>query len=358
MLTIKEKSQSESYLNLFDIADSSKKEINLSKILAYIISKDANALRALLNIILTQNDIAIIKHKKSSQLLNNSHIAIEVSDKNEGSEQKKCGRTDIEITINSPSIFIIIECKTGENKATVEQFNIYRERFKEPDSDNVKKYFVYMTDQSGIHIHDRDINIIDLTWREAISTLSYISGTNQETQAFVDYYERSYGMSNQKEILVQDIKEDDAIEMLDNYLYRRNRVNGAPLYFAPYFTRQAKNKNEGISQIHKILGIITTESICWEKVENSCCKFITHAYPKIPDDEKQKILSRWRRAVNIAKDDSGKDSTYYFLDEPVLLSPSLKKSPAKDWINKRLPMNRCVTFAAFITNSTLSRNKN
>ncbi len=192
-MEIKNKDQHKSYLDIFDIADSSGKETNLSKILAYLMSKDERVLRSFLNLL----DIKLEK-KHSKTLLKNTSILIENSyTKNQlNTEDKKGGRTDIEIKIENLNIFIIIECKVNNNKATLKQYMLYKPiyRMKKKVIENHDKYFVYLSHQSGINIvaDNNDINIIDITWRDVINTLSSISDSSEQTelQAFINYYER------------------------------------------------------------------------------------------------------------------------------------------------------------------------
>lgn len=420
-MEIKNKDQPKSYLDIFDIADSSGKETNLSKILAYLISKDERALRSFLNLL----DIKLEK-KHSKTLLKNASVLIENSyTKNElNTEARKGGRTDIEIKIENPDIFIIVECKVNNNKATLKQYELYKPiyRMQKKVIEGHDKYFVYLSHQSGINIVDdnNNINVIDITWRDVINVFSNISDSSEQTelQAFINYYERRYGMSNQKEILVQDLSDQNEVERLQNCVYKRGKVNGSPLYFAPYFTRSHEGEKEGITQFSKILGIITTNDINWEKIYKNCNRFLEIAYPyisvkdekikEITDEQKLKSIvakidlqAKGYRRVNKEKDEFKKkenyyeydkqlnniqkekarkkliklwgngikeiqqikDSvfTYYFLEFPINLSFPLKKDNGiekgrgKNWIAGAIPQNRCVSFADFIEHSILAQ---
>ncbi|MBN1967765.1 MAG: hypothetical protein JXR48_07940 [Candidatus Delongbacteria bacterium] len=258
-----------------------------------------------------------------------------------------------------------------------------------------------------------------MNWREIINSFYEIQEIDNlsdiELTKFINYYERNYGMSNQKEILVQDVGVDNEIDRFFNGVYRRNKVNGSPLYFAPYFTRNSKTENEGILYISKILGIITTNDITWEKIVNSCNKFID-----LYDNEceyKNELLDKWKKGISIdidfhnsiesqkknineaialkkaelEKNYSGKyvksknnlkkeieeleeiidrdenienywrsiNYTYYFLNNPIELENPLvkdggnKSGRGKNWIAAAIPQNRCVSFEDFISHSPL-----
>lgn len=303
-MKIKDNKQKATFLDMFDVMDSTRKETNLSKILSYIISKNPYAFKKMVNTIIGQNKI--LKGKRADLLLKNSSIIIEKSYTNEQLAIKKgSGRTDIEIKIynkNELQFFIIIECKVHKNKATNTQFEKYKNIFKLKENSNVNfKYFVYLSNQSGINlIGDNDVKQVDLNWRELINSLSEIKDTSHNFQAdlnkFLNYYERSYGMSNQKEILIQDVGLSTEIDRYFNNIYRRKKVNGSPLYFAPYFTRNSKQQTEGITHISKILGIITTNDISWEKVKDNCEKFI-ELYDK-NCKHKIELLRKWEDGLN------------------------------------------------------------
>jgi hypothetical protein len=193
-----------------------------------------------------------------------------------------------------------------------------------------------------------DIKVIDLNWRKLISDFSSIevfssTETEAELNDFLNYYERRYGMSNQKEILVQDLSEPDQIEKYKYGLYRRDKVKGSPLYFAPYFTN--KTDDPGLGSISKILGIITTQNIEWQNVKPTCERFLENASYK--KDEKKRHLERWEKAVN-SKDETLKkdiEATYYFLDDMTPIQPRLKKGGK---LLSQIPKNYTITFAELL----------
>ena len=349
-MKIKEKDQKNSLHNLFDIADSTKKETNLSKIIAYLVSKHSTVFEKFLEAI----DIKLESNR--DDCLKTAVIEIEKSFKKEISGQYKRGRTDIEIefTDNNKKYYIIVECKVSSNKATSEQYINYKHLLLKKNAH--QKYFVFLTHQSGINLLEKntDIKVIDLNWRKLISDFSSIedlsptedfSPTESEAELkdFLNYYERRYGMSNQKEILVQDLSEPDQLNKYEYGLYRRDKVKGSPLYFAPYFTN--KTDNPGLGSISKILGIITIQNIKWENVKPTCERFLENASYKT--DEKKRHLERWKKAVEIKDDTLKKDTeaTYYFLDDMTLIQPRLKKGGK---LLSQIPKNYTITFAELL----------
>lgn len=425
-MKIKTQRQTQTLLDIFDVMDSSRKETNLSKFLAYILSKNPYALKTVIDLIDGTDDV--LKGKKAALVLERTSIEIEKSYTSEQLDiENEKGRTDIEIKVydrKEPTnllLFIIIECKVHKNKATPIQFLKYRNVFQLDCNKGAKfKYFVYLSNQSGINLlGNNEIKQVDINWRELINSLYKVEDINHtyqdELKNFINYYERSYGMSNQKEILVQDLGIPNEIDRFFNNIYRRNKVNGSPLYFAPYFTRNNDTQEEGISHISKILGIITTNDISWEKIKESCEKFIN-----LFDDKclyKEELLNKWKNGIAkdekfltdiqmqinelnnilqakqkalenhrehkyaksrknleneiseikeiLSKDDNvsayWKDSiyTYYFLDNPTKLNSPLLKDGGnkigrgKNWIAAAIPPNRCVSFSDFLQHSSL-----
>ncbi len=360
-MQIKSAENKKSYLNLFDILDSTRKETNLSKVLAYLAGVDPKVIRALCKLL----DIKL--EQKSSSWFKSLDIKIEKSYKAaELNDSDKGGRTDIEIefTDKETRYFLIIECKVGSGKATREQFELYKPIYDKKEDDKYKKFFVFLSHQSGINLHggDNNLNIIDITWRELINELADQNpNAGEELDEFLKYYERSYGMANQKEILIQDVGLDSEIRRYQNGVYRRGKVNGSPLYFAPYFTRgNLANLDEGIPSLSKILGIITIKNIKWELVQDTCEKLIENSFSNEEFPLKKKeLLPKWQAALEIENDIQGEDATYYFLDSPVKLQANLlkdksgKKGRGKGWIAAMIPKNRCVTFADFLRNYSI-----
>lgn len=358
-MKLKNALQSQSLYNLFDILDSSKKETNLSKVVAYLVSKDYAAFGAFLDVLeisLKQSRKTCLRSAVTS--IENSYSADELTDI--GTQQIAGGRTDMEIEFwdKGKHYYIIVECKVSKAKATQEQYNLYKPLFNKKGAD--ESYFVFLSHQSGIHLIEEDtsINVIDLDWRDLINALAMASPLTPELNSFLEYYERSYGLANQREILIQGLSFDTEVNRYKKGVYRRKKVNGSPLYFAPYYPKG--HPEHGISSIAKILGIITTDNISWEKIELTCARIAKNAYCDDEDLQKE-MLARWRQALEIPDDmDPHNVATYYFLDLPVKLDPSLKKDGGiskgrgKGWIAGAIPANRTVSFAEFLRRYNLA----
>ena len=146
-MKIKNYNQSESYFSFFDILDSSKKEYNLSKSFAYLLSKDSYALKTFLEFIGVN-----CKKKNANKILKNALIEIE--------HKYGDSRTDIEIEIKPLNLFIIIECKIRKNNARKEQFEKYEKILNSRELKN--KIFVFISEQRGINLTSTNTHIIDI----------------------------------------------------------------------------------------------------------------------------------------------------------------------------------------------------
>lgn len=149
-------------------------------------------------------------------------------------------------------------------------------------------------------------------------------------------------MRDQKEVLIQDLSERDEIKRYkESFIYRRDVTFGSPLYFAPYFTRAA-GETEGITQISKILGVLTINP---QDIGSFKDELLVYA------DSDNELVEKWLAGVAPIK--SKESATFYFLAHPVELNrPLLKdggkeKGRGKGWIAAMIPKNRCVTFEEF-----------
>ena len=153
-------------------------------------------------------------------------------------------------------------------------------------------------------------------------------------------------MNEQKEILIKDLSDSLELERYKKYqLYSRDQTFGTPLYFAPYFTRNAKQpEGEGIAYLSKILGVLTLIPNEIENFEIDLRRFIN-------DDN---IVKIWIHGVKLNSENLTEPYTYYFLDKPVKLNKNLLKDGGiengrgKNWIAAFIPKNRCVTFDEFV----------
>ena len=146
--------------------------------------------------------------------------------------------------------------------------------------------------------------------------------------------------------LIQDLGNKNEIKRFRKYqVYRRDVVFGSPLYFAPYFTKRANQKEgEGICFLSKILGILSLKPKNIENFRDDLMKFSNHS---------KGLTEKWIDGVKTIYADTEKVFSFFFLDEPLKLSHPLKKDKTrkkgrgKDWIAAMIPKNRCVSFLEF-----------
>ncbi len=302
-------------------------ENGLSKAFAYTISKEPIALYRFLQFI----GISI----KNTE---NNYKATEILIEKKHSE----GRTDIEIKQEN-KFHLIIESKVKTNKIS-EQKTQYLSCF----DDEPQKCICFIT-----QIHDYQKQLYDsviirnIGWIE-IANL-YDSKEFLEKPIISDFIKfiiRGYKMRDQKEILVQDLSDEKEMKKYREYfIYRRNVIFGSPLYFSPYFTRNANQpEGEGISYLSKVLGILSFNPKDAEIFMDDL---------KLFADGDSDLVSRWLKGIKMDPD-SNETFTYFFLNKPIKLQkPLLKdgtknKGRGKNWIAAMIPPNRCVSFDEFV----------
>lgn len=331
-MKIKHKNYMSTTLNRFDLLGSN--EVGLSKSFAYLISIEPVVLYKFLR------DIGI-KVKNTDNNYKNTTIEIERS--------RKEGRTDIEIH-QEGKFHVVIECKVGKNR-----INKQRTQYLESFSDEPQKVLCFITQERdctrGL---TNDVNIFYRSWLDIIDLLNNKNIKKKIIREFVSYVTKGFKMRGQKEVLVQDLGNSVEIERYKKCMvYRRDVTFGSPLYFAPYFTRGAKQtEGEGICYLSKILGVLT---ISPEQIDSFKDELLAYA-----DNEEERILS-WMEGVK--KDERAEVATFYFLDNAVALGTPLlkdggnKKGRGKNWIAAMIPKNRCVTFEEFTRRMVLAESK-
>lgn len=310
-------------MNRFDLLGGD--ETGLSKAFAYILSVEPNVLYRFLR------DIGVpIKHTES----NYRNTTIEVERK------RKEGRTDIEIRQHG-KYHIIIECKIGKNRIKKQ-----RRQYLPTFENEPCKVLCFITQE---HDCNREVvEFVNVYYRGWLDILDLVDSKDfsrsDVIKEFVSYVTRGFKMRDQKEVLVQDLSEPNEIDRYINFrVYRRDVTFGSPLYFAPYFTRNAKREEgEGISYLSKVLGVLTVRP-------DELLSFRDELLLYANNDDDQ--VTRWLGGV---KNELTNDPhTYYFLAEPVRLNKSLlkdggnKKGRGKGWVAAMIPKNRCVTFEEF-----------
>jgi len=298
-------------------------ETGLSKAFAYVLSKSPDFLFTFLRFL----GVGI---KNTRNQFKKTSIHIE--------KKREQGRTDIEIF--SKSLFhVIIECKVGNNKIEKQ-----RDQYLDAFYDVPIKILCVLTQTNDYKLQMNDeIGIVNIGWND-IDNLIEDKHFEENTliYEFQNYLRRGYNLRNQKEILIQDVGDDVELQKFKNFnLYRRDKIFGSPLYFAPYFTRQS-GEVEGITYFSKIVGIISAKPHEMIAFRDDLLSFA---------GDKHYLVDKWLSGVELDSEDS--IFTYFFLDEPVILPNPLlkdggnKKGRGKDWIAAMIPKNRCVTFEEF-----------
>ena len=324
-LLIKKSGHPYSILNRFDLLGNDEEA--LSKAFAFIIGYNSKALFRFLKSI-------GLPYKNTINNFKEIDIVTE--------KKRKEGRTDIEI--KSSSVFhIIIESKVRDNKIR-EQRTQYLKAFDVRCKKNILCFITQKRDTNKL-ITD-NIQILHLSWFDIITLFDNREFYNDVIIIeFLKYIMRSFKMNEQKEILIQDVSDSNEIERFKKHqIYRRNQTFGSPLYFAPYFTNNAKQEEGlGISYLSKILGILTLKPKDIRNFEGDLISFCR---------DKQ-IVNNWISGVESNDQESNEIFTYYFLDKPLRLNKNLlkdgtiKKGRGKGWISAMIPPNRCVTFNEF-----------
>lgn len=250
------------------------------------------------------------------------------------------GRTDIEL-IQENIYHIIIECKVGNNK-------IYKQRTQYLNSFNnvQKKCLCFITRERDTNIEvENGVKIKHTSWLEIIELFNNRKFTDKlVVNDFLRFAIKNYKMKEIREVLIQDLQNPIEINRFLNYrIYRRFQTFGTPLYFAPYFGR-GSGQIEGITNLAKVLGIITCKP---EEIENFRSDLESFT-------DSNEIVENWIKGVKYGKENKDIVHTHYFLDESLKFKTPLKKDGGKqkgrgkNWIAAMIPPNRCVSFIDFI----------
>jgi len=324
-MKLKHRNFSSTTLNRFDLLGSN--ETGLSKSFAYLISVDPKVLYNFLRSI-------GIRVKNTTKNYLETTIEIETN--------RDEGRTDIEIR-QKGKFHVIVECKVGKNRIKKQRTQYLTSFENEPT-----KVLCFITQEHDCTREiNSDVNIFYRGWLDIIDLIDskdFEKHNNELINEFVSYATKGFKMRDQKEVLIQDLGDLVEINRYKKFkVYRRDITFGTPLYFAPYFTRKAKQEEgEGICYLSKILGVLT---ISPEQIESFEDELLMYA------NGNKSIVSNWKEGVK--SDPLTETLTYYFLDDPVLLSIPLlkdggnKPGRGKNWIAAMIPKNRCVTFQEF-----------
>lgn len=337
-MIIKSLNTNQTTFNQFDLLGTD--EVALSKAFAFLLSYDKDCYFRFVKFL----DIKIIN-------TSNNFLFSTV----EFEKYRKEGRTDIELK-HSSKYHIIVECKIKKGKIN-KQRNQYLTAF---DKDNQKKVLCFLTQERDSRKQiPRDVIVKNISWLDIIELYNnkyYLTKTI--VSEFLKFITKNYKMRELKEIVIQDLGDKTEIERFKKYgIYRRYQTFGAPLYFAPYYTRKS-GKIEGISYISKILGILSFKPSEAESFRYDIGTFSSDAVQ----------IENWIAGMNLkGKYDTNKNKkiihTYFFLDRPFKFNTALrkdggiKKGRGKNWIAAQIPKNKSVTFIDFIKHIPELNNK-
>lgn len=330
-MIIKRENYKGSVLNRFDLLGYD--ETGLSKAFAYLLAVEPSILYRFLR------DIGI-KVQNTQANFSNTTIDIE--------RKRQEGRTDIEIR-QQGKFHVIVECKVGSNRIRNQ-----RSQYLPSFEDEPQKVLCFITQERDCNLEVKpNIEIYYRGWLDIIGLVESRDFERSEIiREFINYATKGFKMRDQKEVLVQDVSNQDEIKRYkENNIYRRDETFGSPLYFAPYFTRAA-NEKEGITNLSKVLGVITARPDDISSFKDELLEFA---------NKDKKLVEKWLAGIETKK--STELKTYYFLANPVQLDkPLLKdggreKGRGKGWIAAMIPKNRCVTFEEFTRRIVESANK-
>jgi hypothetical protein len=162
-----------------------------------------------------------------------------------------------------------------------------------------------------------------LSWLEIFQKLQAIKDTTPLSHQFLLFFERNYFKMQQKEILVQDISDLNEMKLLeDSLIYKRDKVVGIPLYFAPYFT-QGSGIEPGISRLYRVLAVFYAKT----DEENWLIQTYDYLGKNVElKNVKEDNLNKWKAGLKTIES-SGTGFNFYFLDEPVTLPFRVLKVP-------------------------------
>ena len=313
-MILKEQNIPRTHLSPFDLLGYD--EDGLSKAFAYLLADNEQLFRDFLRLF----ELKYIKTFRQSIISIQKHSHV--------------GRTDIEI--ENQDFHIVVECKIRSNRIQ-KQRTQYHQLFKK----STNNIMCFLTEEYDSDYFEKMPNVTHyyMTWFDILQLMSGKKySSNLHIKHFVHLAERTLGMNDSSEILIQDLGKPSEIELYTQYnLYRRNPTYGHAFYFAPYFTRKSGRK-EGISSIKKIFGIITTNLKKNEIGEQSLARFT----------EDRALIKKWLTGLSHASDD--KERTFYFLGNeftfrtPLRKDPGNKKGRGKNWVAAMIPKNRRVGF--------------
>lgn len=332
-MLVKARDYQRTTLSRFDLLGHDEK--GLAKAFAYLLASERAVLFALLH------SLGIGVNNTDGNL---SNITI-------ATERRRAeGRTDIEIELQG-RFHLIIECKIGTNRLKAQRAQ-YLPSFDSSVAHNVLCFITEERDYNRSATTGVDIHYI--SWADIIDLVDMPAFNDRPiVREFVSFAAKGFTVRRQREVLIQDLSASTEVKRYVNHqVYRRDVTFGSPLYFAPYFTRAARESHtdigQGISSLSRVLGVLTVRG---KDVKSFSDELRAFAQAQEKDStERDSLVARWLGGV-----DKGSDTefTYYFLGSPIQVSPPLLKDGGieqgrgKNWIAGKIPKNRCVTFGEF-----------
>lgn len=321
-MLIKNSKTQKTTLSQFDLLG--QDEVALSKAFAFLLGSDQDCYFEFLKFV-------GVRLKRSSEKYFETEIITEKS--------RSEGRVDIELRYKDV-YQVIIECKVRTNKLS-KQRTQYLTAF---ESSCNQKILCFITQERDTNKQVAEgVSILNTSWLEIIELFNRKQFVQKDVvKSFLNFATRNYKMKTIKEVLIQDVTSAEIARFEKFGVYRRNPMFGTPIYFAPYYTR-GSGKSEGISNLSKVLGILTLRA---SDIDN----FLPDLHNfKTTDDQ----IDNWVKGVK--QDQDGKLHTYFFLSTPFLFKTPLrkdggiKKGRGKNWIAAKIPPNRCVSFLDLVS---------
>ena len=280
------------------------------------------------------------------------------------------GRRDI--VVETDAMRVVFEAKIGGSEPTADQLLKYADELKlwESHKERVLVALTQVKLSETIETHIRAslsrqrIKFRRIQWHELIDLVLRYRPSGDSTangflfDEFIRYVRSDYQMGYyDAEIAIQDVNQLNAKIYKECWMYvTRPNDKKAPLYFAPYFTKQ--NKHPGLSMISRVLDIENMRLVDKhvEDVQDS----------NAPRDEH---VERWRDGVARLRKRAEKEGFFdkkvrlFYLDRPIkfMQAPLTKeaynaKDPPKK-IPNQIPKGFSLTFDELLAVGTEESSK-
>ena len=241
------------------------------------------------------------------------------------------GRRDI--VIQDSRTRIVVEAKVGDAEPTPEQLLKYVADEKAWTQYEKKRIVALTQGELAAATTEKvkarlpkGIRFSDMQWHEVVDlALSHRPSESSEVSRylfdeFIRYIRGYYRMGYYDvEILIQDVNPLNAAIFKEGWMYVTSpKDRKAPLYFAPYFTRQGANS--GISMI--------------SRVKDSEIVVLANKQDVVVNPPSEKHLERWRHGLVALRERAEKEgfahgeTRLFYLDQPIIFrtTPLSKKT--------------------------------